>query len=600
MSDETANDKRAEDVDEMVATPGGYRHRSRVHRIDRGNVLDCAGGHHRQLDPAGRVVADYGVIPTRPGSEPLMPANVHVPPELARASALGSGWITYTSLGSSEEPFSGLQATWQVPCAPRTRSGQLIYLFPAFQNTGMILQPVLQWGASPAGGGEYWAVASWYADGKDGFAFHTSAVRVEVGDTLVGGITTVAESDLDNPWYFPGAVTATCLFGGIDHTTLWIQHIPGFNWASVTLEAYGITRCSDYPHTNTTRFWNISVEPGAATTGLSWRSVDPVTDCGQSAKVDSNSTSGGEVTLWYRPSSRFPPGTQVGVVSRSKDKLDIFAVNTDLQVVTAAWEPDIPGWRGWWQVACGQAASRAPVTAVSRSKDKLDVFAVDTDGHVVTAAWEPDIPGWRGWWQVLTGAAANGAYVSCVSRSSDKLDIFVVGIDNHVWTAAWEPDAGWRGWWQIGDISVPDGAPVHAVSRSKDKLDIFVAGNDFQVWTAAWEPDTNWGEWRRIGDLSVPAGTPVHAVSPSEDKLDIFVTDAVGIIKTAAWKPDIYSWRDWSEISGGQAPARAPVTAVSRSKDKLDIFVVDEDAVKSAAWEPDAGWGDWKWLLPGG
>ena len=68
----------------------------------------------------------------------------------------------------------------------------------------------------------------------------------------------------------------------------------------------------------------------------------------------------------------------------------------------------------------------------------------------------------------------------------------------------------------------------------------------------------------------------------------------------AAWKPDIWGWRDWSDINDGRAPARAPVTAVSRSKDKLHIFAVDEDSVKTATWELDAGWSDWKWLLPGG
>jgi hypothetical protein len=53
--------------------------------------------------------------------------------------------------------------------------------------------------------------------------------------------------------------------------------------------------------------------------------------------------------------------------------------------------------RGWWQVLTGAAAKGAYVSCVSRSKDKLDIFVVGMDGHVWTAAWEPDIPGWRAW-----------------------------------------------------------------------------------------------------------------------------------------------------------------------------------------------------------
>jgi hypothetical protein len=635
-------------VDEMVLIPGGYRHRSLVHRIERGNVLDCAGGHHRQLDPSGRVVADYGVIATRPGTEPLMPAHVHVPPELPSAGASGPGWVTYASLlGLSQKwPSSySMKATWNVPCAPESRSGQLIYLFPAFQNSSWIYQPVLQWGVSDAGGGDYWSVASWYVSGKEGHAYHSHpAVRVDVGDTLVGSIASA--SPPDDPSNYMG----TCRFDGMDDTLLIINNMSLFTWASVTLEAYKITGCSDYPDAEKIRFWNISVETEPATTGLNWFSVDQVTDCGQHTLIDSNSTSDGEVQLWCRPSRRFAAGTEVGAASRSKDDLDIFAVDTDSHVVHAAWAPD-DGWLGYWRIACGTLPSRAPVTAVSRSKDRLDIFAVDGNGHVVTAAWDPN-NSWQGWWRVLTGAAASGAYVSCASRSKDKLDIFVVGVDGHVWTAAWEPDipgwrgwwqigdisvpagspvhvvsrskdkldifvagsdghvwtaawesdiAGWRGWWQIGDISVPPGAPVHAASQSKDKLDIFVAGNDFRVSTAYWTPDSGgWQGWSRIGDLAVAAGVLVHAVSAAEDRLDIFVTDAAGIIKTTFKRPDIHGWRGWSDIHDARAPARSPVTAVSRSQGEMDIFVVDEDSVRSASWEQSTGWGDWKWLLPDG
>jgi hypothetical protein len=101
--------------------------------------------------------------------------------------ALGSGWIAYTYWNNGTgKSITSFKTRWVVPPAPVNDDGQLIYLFNGIQNYGYnygILQPVLQWGASPAGGGSYWAVASWYVTSL-GAAFYTPAVKVNPGDTL--------------------------------------------------------------------------------------------------------------------------------------------------------------------------------------------------------------------------------------------------------------------------------------------------------------------------------------------------------------------------------------------------------------------------------
>jgi len=338
-------------------------------------------------------------------------------------------------------------------------------------------------------------------------------------------------------------------------------------------------------------------------------------------------------------SPRLPPYAAVNAVSRSTDKLDIFATDENGVVYTAAWEPAFADWwHGWWQLNGGRAHPGSPVYAVSRSRDKLDAFVIGTDGRVYTAAWEPTFTDWwHGWWQLNGGAAALGAHVTVVSRGTDKLDAFVVGLDGHVYTANWQPDFTdwWHGWYRIGDITVPQGAPIHAVSRSAgmidifatdvngviwtaafdsagwhgwweliggraapgapvtavsrapDKLDVFVVGQDGRVWTAAWEPAFTdwWHGWWPIGDIRFPAGAPIHGVSRSRDKLDIFGTDVNGVVRTAAWEP-AFGWRGWWELNGGRAAPGAPVTAVSRGADKLDVFVVGLDKrIWTAAWE---------------
>lgn len=295
-------------------------------------------------------------------------------------------------------------------------------------------------------------------------------------------------------------------------------------------------------------------------------------------------------------------GAPLHVVSRSKDKLDLFVIGHEQVVYTAAWEPAFTdGWHGWWDVRVARSPG-GRITGVSRSKDKLDIFVAGADGRIYTAAWEPaSTVGWTDWRPIGDVKVPNGAYIHAVSRSADKIDLFVVDVNGKIRSAAWEPSFtdGWHGWWEINGGRAAPGAPVTAVSRSKDKLDIFVVGTDGRVWSAAWEPSaTNqWFGWFPIGDVRVPAQAAVNVVSRSKDKLDLFVTDVNGVIRTAAWEPAFTDgWRGWWEINGGRAQPGAPVTPVSRNKDVIDIFVVGLDSqVWSAGWAGGtaADWHGW-------
>ena len=72
--------------------------------------------------------------------------------------------------------------------APATRSRQTIFLFNGIQNTGAnfgILQPVLQYGSSAAGGGAFWSIASWYV---------TSGGQAELGRALGGYVNVITKS----------------------------------------------------------------------------------------------------------------------------------------------------------------------------------------------------------------------------------------------------------------------------------------------------------------------------------------------------------------------------------------------------------------------
>lgn len=284
----------AEVVDEeLVLTPGGLRPRSVVHRIEPGTILDGREGRYRQLDRRRKAVAEFGHVPFRPAGRPLMPRNVFFP-VAAPVPAFGTGWITYASWSNTTgTPVSRFATSWVVPPAPSTQSGQTIFLFNGIQNSTMIYQPVLQWGPSGAGGGSNWSVASWYADGQSGQSFYSSLVNVNTGDVLVGVMTLTGQS--------AQGFSYNCEFQGIANTSLAVQNIQELTWCIETLEAYGITKCSDYPNTDKTAMTAIDLRTGNTHPTVVWTVTDSVTDCGQhTLRFDDDAVGHGEVDLWYR------------------------------------------------------------------------------------------------------------------------------------------------------------------------------------------------------------------------------------------------------------------------------------------------------------
>jgi hypothetical protein len=87
-------------AEELVLTPGGYRLKSLVNKIEPGHALRLAEGRLLEIHPSGKILNDFGRIPPRSAGIPLMPGNVFLlPPDLLRplelVPALGTGWIAY-------------------------------------------------------------------------------------------------------------------------------------------------------------------------------------------------------------------------------------------------------------------------------------------------------------------------------------------------------------------------------------------------------------------------------------------------------------------------------------------------------------------------
>ena len=263
--------------DHIIMTPGGPRHSSLVHKVEPKHTLDGTAGRIRLFDHTARLIADFGALAERPKDRPLMPANVA--PHRLTVPGLQSGWISYASwLNNTGKPIKSFRSTWVVPPPPATQSGQLVYLFNGIQNSTMIYQPVLQWGSNGAFGGNYWLVASWYADGQSGQSFYSSNVQVNPGDTLVGVMTMTGQSG--------SSFNYSCQFQGIPATALPITNQQELTWCALTLEAYNMTKCRDYPNADFTAFTANDIQTTSGAAPVVWTASNPVTDCGQHTIVD--------------------------------------------------------------------------------------------------------------------------------------------------------------------------------------------------------------------------------------------------------------------------------------------------------------------------
>jgi hypothetical protein len=222
-----------------------------VHRLEHGQHISGKGGRLRIIETAtGNVVKDHlGEVSKQKHGRPRG-AAVGTAPLPDYAWIENTGW---SNTGST--PIAYFSTTWVVPPAPTSNDGQTIYLFNGLEQSGngaqpegpYILQPVLQWGASDAGGGAYWSITNWYVGPTGLEAIQSPAViQVNPGDVLQGVMTLTGQSGTEFSY--------KSSFIGYPAVDLIATDIDQLTWACETLECYGsggtsLTQCSDYPNT---------------------------------------------------------------------------------------------------------------------------------------------------------------------------------------------------------------------------------------------------------------------------------------------------------------------------------------------------------------
>jgi hypothetical protein len=121
-----------------VITPAGLVHGSCVYNIGEDSVVQA---NEVTIDDSGRARLPPCRFPAQ--------LSAHGDDELPSVD----GWAEAAWWDAATTPTK-LVATWTVPPPPKNDHGQIIYFFPSLEPTdsSAIVQPVLQWGPTPAGG----------------------------------------------------------------------------------------------------------------------------------------------------------------------------------------------------------------------------------------------------------------------------------------------------------------------------------------------------------------------------------------------------------------------------------------------------------------
>jgi len=245
-----------------VQVPGALVRPDCVHEVPNGATVAVGedGQATGEVTLKGEFIAHYGSCPeaqistrhtasavSKPGQTPGTPFN---------------GWVEDSQQNLSLASGDNIDLEdgyWYVPDAPSVNGG-LIYLFnglaPAAQN--WIMQPVLQYGVGAAGGGNYWAIASWFGGGPSGTYYHSPLETVNAGNVLWGlNEQTAGGSSLD--YFIEADDTTTGAYSWLSITTT------GIKWSDAyegVLEVYGVNECSQLPSSDYALFYASDVYHG--------------------------------------------------------------------------------------------------------------------------------------------------------------------------------------------------------------------------------------------------------------------------------------------------------------------------------------------------
>lgn len=218
---------------DYVVTPFGFVHKTCYRKAAERDRIGADGVvTHKDGTPETLQRCGYSRLDTRT----LKP--------LTDSPAQPNGGWDAAAYWSSSSALGSMSAQFVVPAPPAAPAGSTIFLFVGTtQRDGNgILQTVLQYGPSSAGGDASWAVANWYCCFL-GQVNSSSLVSASQGDTITTALTTAGqEANGTFSWTFATSV-------GSQSVPPYTVDTPNPQVLSFggALESYGVTDCTQLP-----------------------------------------------------------------------------------------------------------------------------------------------------------------------------------------------------------------------------------------------------------------------------------------------------------------------------------------------------------------
>ncbi|MGZ3754371.1 MAG: hypothetical protein ACXVAY_00070 [Mucilaginibacter sp.] len=317
-----------------VLTPAGWMPMSNVHLVEKGSHLNVTSGRVLKVkDNLGTIIEDYGLIKKPSYSPNFNPVLNQQSSRLIKQRSVINptapgyyNWQAYSQWQNTNtsSPINYFGTSWVVPPAPdNTTDGQTIFIFNGLEGSSLldIVQPVLQWGRSGAGGGNYYAIANWYvwSDGTNFYAAYSYPISVSSGTSLYGVITnTGQESDgsFDYVSSFSSYANSLTVTEGSEpngpKSGVFIPYINQEVWAFEALEVYnssgvnggyGPVQAMDYPNIAYVAMTNIELLTNSTAASMTWSpETGSNANFGEHTVIaSSNSAGSGEVDLYLAP-----------------------------------------------------------------------------------------------------------------------------------------------------------------------------------------------------------------------------------------------------------------------------------------------------------
>ena len=251
-------------------TPAGIFPSSCVHEVPSGSYV---------IDNTTVMMPDKTVVHFKKCASNYNDKGTITPSNTSSSVPTTNGWVEYAYMFSLQAfDVQAVIGNWIVPPTPsKSNDGQVIYLFVGAEplDGSKITQPVLAY----VGGAGY-SIASWYVAGNT--VYKSPSVDVSAGDHLYGitanlgsSWSTYIQDDTNNRNSILNGNSLTSFIGKI---------------ATVTLEAYSVKSCADYPSTSSIIFDPVYVDTDAGRlTNPGWITSVNAMDCGESVQIVSPS-----------------------------------------------------------------------------------------------------------------------------------------------------------------------------------------------------------------------------------------------------------------------------------------------------------------------